>query len=92
MKKVEVLNYKLIGKYFQSLKNAIQFRIWTNKVSKEYLVKEFIISQQSKVKPDTLKLIENNILVALTFIFAESIKDKEHIRGKVIVNLTNENN
>lgn len=43
-------------------KRGIQFRIWANKVLKEYLVKGFVISQQAKVKQlqealDSIKIL-----------------------------------
>lgn len=36
--------------YRVNSKNATQFRIWANKVLKEYLVKGFVVNQQAKVK------------------------------------------
>lgn len=36
--------------YRVNSKNATQFRIWANKILKEYLVKGFIVNQQAKVK------------------------------------------
>ncbi len=36
--------------YRVNSKNATQFRIWANKILKEYLVKGFVVNQQAKVK------------------------------------------
>ncbi len=36
--------------YRVNSKNATQFRIWANKVLKEYLVKGFVVNQQAKIK------------------------------------------
>lgn len=36
--------------YRVNSKNATQFRIWANRVLKEYLVKGFVVNQQAKVK------------------------------------------
>lgn len=48
--------------YRVNSKNATQFRIWANKVLKEYLVKGFVVNQQAKVKQlqealDSIKIL-----------------------------------
>lgn len=48
--------------YRVNSKNATQFRIWANKVLKEYLVKGFAVNQQAKVKQlqealDSIKIL-----------------------------------
>lgn len=48
--------------YRVNSKNATQFRIWANKVLKEYLVKGFVANQQAKVKQlqealDSIKIL-----------------------------------
>jgi hypothetical protein len=43
-------------------------------------------------KPDYSRLIENNTLVALTLMIAESHTEEKDIMLKVVVNLINKNN
>jgi prophage maintenance system killer protein len=43
-------------------------------------------------KPNGLRLIENNTLVALTLMIAESRTEEKDVMVKVIVNLINKNN
>lgn len=60
--------------YRVNSKNATQFRIWANKILKEYLVKGFVINQQAKVKQ--LQEALNSIKV-LTRIATRSETTKE---------------
>ena len=86
--------------YRVNSKNATQFRIWANKVLKEYIVKGYAIDQRVKVKQledlkQTVKLLSNvmdNALVALTLMIAESRTEEKEIMVKVVVNLINRNN
>ena len=60
-----------------------QFRIWANKV----LEKNGIL-----YKANGSRLIENNTLVALTLMIAESRTEEKDMMVKVVVNLINRNN
>ena len=60
-----------------------QFRIWANKV----LEKNGIL-----YKANGSRLIENNTLVALTLMIAESRTEEKDMMLKVVVNLINRNN
>jgi prophage maintenance system killer protein/prophage antirepressor-like protein len=60
--------------YRVNSKNATQFRIWANKILKEYLVKGFVVNQQAKVKQ--LQEALNSIKV-LTGIATRSETTKE---------------
>jgi hypothetical protein len=43
-------------------------------------------------KPDRSRLIENNTLVALTLMIAESRTEEKDVTVKVVINLINKNN
>jgi hypothetical protein len=120
--------------YRVNSKNATAFRIWTNRVLKDYLIKGYAVNRNVKMEQlddlkktvkllsnviehkeltageatgllnvitdyayalDTLdrsRLIENNTLVALTLMIAESRTEEKDIIVKVVVNLINKNN
>ena len=52
----------------------------------------FLENHEILCKPDGSKLIENNILVALTLMIAESRTEEKGVMVKVVVNLINRNN
>lgn len=63
-----------------------------NKRIAAFLFLWFLENNNMLYKPDGARLIENNTLVALTLMIAESRAEEKDIMVKVIVNLINKNN
>lgn len=63
-----------------------------NKRIAAFLFLWFLENNNMLYKPDGTRLIENNTLVALTLMIAESRAEEKDIMVKVIVNLINKNN
>ncbi len=83
-------------------KRGTQFRIWANKVLKQYLLNGYAINEKvaaqkydelsQLVNEDGTKRIADNTLVALTLMIAESRTEEKDTMVKVVVNLINKNN
>jgi prophage maintenance system killer protein len=63
-----------------------------NKRIAAFLFLWFLQQNNILYKPDRSRLIENNTLVALTLMIAESRSEEKDVIVKVVVNLTNKNN
>lgn len=63
-----------------------------NKRIAAFLFLWFLEKNNILYKPNDEKLIENNLLVALTLMIAQSKPEDKDIMQKVIVNLINKNN
>lgn len=63
-----------------------------NKRIAAFLFLWFLEKNDILYKSDSTRLIENNTLVALTLMIAESRTEEKDIMVKVIVNLINQNN
>ncbi|MGA9211307.1 type II toxin-antitoxin system death-on-curing family toxin, partial [Kaistella sp.] len=63
-----------------------------NKRIAAFLFLWFLANNQLLYKPDGSKLLENNTLVALTLMIAESKSEEKDTIAKVVVNLINKNN
>ncbi len=83
-------------------KRGTQFRIWANKVLKQYLLNGYAINEKvaaqkydelsQLVNEDGTKRIADNTLVALTLMIAESRTEEKDTMVKVVVNLITKNN
>ena len=91
--------------YRVNSKNATQFRIWANKVLKEYIIKGYAINQRAQVEQledlkQTVKLLSNVLNTqsltadeaSSTLMIAESRTEEKDMMVKVVVNLINQNN
>ena len=63
-----------------------------NKRIAAFLFLWFLQQNNILYKPDGSRLIENNTLVALTLMIAESRTEEKDVMVKVVVNLINKNN
>ena len=72
-------------------KRGTQFRIWANKVLKDYIVKGYAINDKLRLEHyNELKDVVR--LLALTLMIAESRTEEKDIMVKVVVNLINQQN
>jgi len=77
--------------YRVNSKNATQFRIWANKVLKEYILKGYVINQRAKV--EQLEDLKQTVKLLSNVLNTQSLTaDEATGLLKVVVNLINRNN
>jgi hypothetical protein len=76
--------------YRVNTKRGTQFRIWANKVLKEYLVKGYAINQ--RVQVEQLEDLKQTVKLLSNVINAQSRTEEKDTMTKVVVNLINRNN
>ena len=76
--------------YRVNSKNATQFRIWANKVLKEYIIKGFVVNQRAQV--EQLEDLKQTVKLLSNVLNTQSRTEEKDTMMKVVVNLINRNN
>jgi len=71
-------------------KRGTQFRIWANKVLKEYIVKGYVINQRAQV--EQLEDLKQTVKLLSNVLNTQSRTEEKDTMKKVVVNLINRNN